>query len=1476
MFIFAAKRHELMHKATKIFIRSFSALAIALATSMLCVFLALNVPCINSWMSKQISAVASAATGLTVKIQSVRYRPFSTLELEGVGLFDDAGNAVVHVGNSSVDLGLRALVGQRLVVNRLVIDSLYCALNQDVNGKIGIANVSIGQDTISASDVKKLDFEIEHVDVTNSKISLQTYENGEYVVERINLKISKISQLGDIFSARLDSATFSDATNHRDGLAQGKIVVNADTIKLRELRAEYGRSTILVDSASASTACLSLTLRQLCVSQDELSLLLGRPWTMSDVTMSGQMRVDSARCTLSNFALHTKGQTHIEANAVIDGYTDSYATFLDVELLSARTSFDELAQIAGMEMTDEDVTLFRELGVVAMSGVARGSLDDIGLKVNIDSEAGKALIDMQIAVADSVALSGNVSSENFDLTKFTGELIGRGDFDAKVDAKFVEGNVEMAEIFGKGKQIEVLGYAYKNVSSHYRLERNATIGALEIDDEMGHVVFGCGVDFSGDEVEIFALATIDSLRVGHTNITPTMPEANFAGTIRTRFKMRNLDDASGYLRMENVHFSDGDKRVDVDSLVLTVQATDEKKSILLSSDFVNGWLRGDFKYVDLGNEIRYQIQLAADALVPDKIAVEPSVYADFHIEYADLKRFTQFLSDDIVFSDLGEITGQINSDSHTADVDFLIGDVAYGESKIENFNINFRSEDSSIALDVDIEKLTLAAIGEFGTIEMRHVLQANELAASVSWRDYVNEDFYGAINHKTTFSRRFEGLFSRTEFDHADMYFRGTNWTLHESAVEIGNRLLAFERLRLTGDDRSILFDGRASENPADTLNIGVSRLRLENLVHETPYSKVALAGVFSTQLKINDLYNNLSINCGATIDDFYVNHDYLDHLDLSASWSIENEQLDLDLSIMEREKCRARGIGRLEKADNFFDLKFDIDSLSDGFLNYYLGGAVRDIKGTAGGWLRIHGPLPDVAVDAHLGVNRTSFAIRKTNVDYVFDCNDTIVISPTSIDFCNIRFSDKYGKQGTFFGNIDHDGFSNLRLNTKFQMNEQLVYDMSSAESPTYFGSLFATGLLHVTGSTTKTHLRIDAKTCPQSNFFILPLEHSNLEENAYIRFATAQQQVVDDELEIEDMLSEVTAAISIGIEPEAVINVVVDTQSGNMMSVSGSGNLDLEIDRSGELYIQGMYTITDGTYNFSFENVVNKRFQINSGSTITWDGGDPYSALLDIDATYKLKASLYDLVSGTSEATNTDLKRRVPINCNLLLTERLYDPNIRFRIEIPSSMSFSQYAFDQYVSTDEEMNRQAFSLLLAGRFYAVETNSNASTASTSSYVGTTVSELLSNQLSNWISQNKYNLGLGVNYRPGDEVTNEEYEVSFSTQLFDNNLMLSGNVGYGREAGNTSQGSMIGDFDVEYKLTDRGNLRAKAYTHSNNDVIYETSPTTQGIGISYNDEFDSVGELFSRYWSMITGKKRKAKKAAEVAEREAENVDNQ
>jgi hypothetical protein len=162
--------------------------------------------------------------------------------------------------------------------------------------------------------------------------------------------------------------------------------------------------------------------------------------------------------------------------------------------------------------------------------------------------------------------------------------------------------------------------------------------------------------------------------------------------------------------------------------------------------------------------------------------------------------------------------------------------------------------------------------------------------------------------------------------------------------------------------------------------------------------------------------------------------------------------------------------------------------------------------------------------------------------------------------------------------------------------------------------------------------------------------------------------------------------------------------------------------------------------------------------------------------------------------------------------------------------------------------MNKQILSLLVLGKFYTPEYLRGSYVGANNNVVGSTASELFSNQLSNWLSKISNDFDVGVNYRPGNQITNDEIELALSTQMFNDRVSINGNIG-NNSSQRTSANSngIVGDADVNVKITNNGKLQLKAYNHANNNLIYETSPYTQGVGLSYREDFNDFDELWQK-----------------------------
>ena len=173
-----------------------------------------------------------------------------------------------------------------------------------------------------------------------------------------------------------------------------------------------------------------------------------------------------------------------------------------------------------------------------------------------------------------------------------------------------------------------------------------------------------------------------------------------------------------------------------------------------------------------------------------------------------------------------------------------------------------------------------------------------------------------------------------------------------------------------------------------------------------------------------------------------------------------------------------------------------------------------------------------------------------------------------------------------------------------------------------------------------------------------------------------------------------------------------------------------------------------------------------------------------------------------------------------------------------------------------EDEKNKQLLSLLVLSKFYTPDYLRGGEEVGSGNIAGKSASELLSNQLSSWLSQMSDDFDIGVNYRPGDEITNDEIELALSTEIFNDRVAIDGNVGMGEYKKTTS--NVVGNVSVSLKLNKKGNVRLRGFNRVNDNDLESSSLYTQGVGLFYREDFDSFGALLSKYWKAVTPENKK------------------
>jgi hypothetical protein len=447
--------------------------------------------------------------------------------------------------------------------------------------------------------------------------------------------------------------------------------------------------------------------------------------------------------------------------------------------------------------------------------------------------------------------------------------------------------------------------------------------------------------------------------------------------------------------------------------------------------------------------------------------------------------------------------------------------------------------------------------------------------------------------------------------------------------------------------------------------------------------------------------------------------------------------------------------------------------------------------------------------------------------------------------------------------GSVNHRFFKDYKADLMINMNESMALNTKPKDNDLFYGTAFATGVTTIKNNNNILSFDISAKTDRNTRFYIPLNSTETVSDYSYISFidphaadTVKQAAIVIGKKPVQE--TRMVLNFDLEVTPEAEVQLIFDSKIGDIMKGHGSGNLNINLNDKGEFKISGDYVIEDGDYLFTLGNIFNKPFSVENGGTITFNG-DIDNAEINIKAIYKLKASLRELIP------DERYDERIPVECQINLSGKLFNPIVGLDIVLPMADEATRTYLKNVISTEEELSRQFLYLLVMNSFYAdpsfgsslnTSTGSSLNTTTTTgtSAMAVTTTEMVSNQLSNWVSQISNDFDVGFVYRPGyKDLNSNEVQLALSTQLLNDKVVINGNFdvrGTGgstdntdRSTGNTDQ--LVGDFDIEYKLTE--NIRFKVFNRFNNPYTGRQADYTQGVGLFFKKDFDKFSDLFSK-----------------------------
>ena len=343
----------------------------------------------------------------------------------------------------------------------------------------------------------------------------------------------------------------------------------------------------------------------------------------------------------------------------------------------------------------------------------------------------------------------------------------------------------------------------------------------------------------------------------------------------------------------------------------------------------------------------------------------------------------------------------------------------------------------------------------------------------------------------------------------------------------------------------------------------------------------------------------------------------------------------------------------------------------------------------------------------------------------------------------------------------------------------------------------------------------------------------------------------------------SDFKVKLRVNAQPEVEAYVEIDKETGNVLSGYGNGLIDIEANND-NFSINGDYSLSRGNYRFVAMGLVSRDFVIQNGSSIRFNG-DIMDSNLNIEATYRTKASLSTLLSDVSSVSS---KRNV--DCTIKITDKLSNPKIEFGIAIPDLNPMIKSRVESALSTEDKVQKQFLSLIVSNNFLPDE---QSGIVNNSSALYSNVTELFANQLNTIFQKLDIPIDLGLNYQPNEQ-GNDLFDVAVSTHLFNNRVVVNGNIGNKQYTTGGTQNEVVGDLDIEIKINRAGSFRLNLFSHSADQFSNFLDNTQRnGVGVMYQTEFNNFGK-FIRSLFMRKAKRQAAKLEEEQAMLEVGKVE--
>lgn len=677
----------------------------------------------------------------------------------------------------------------------------------------------------------------------------------------------------------------------------------------------------------------------------------------------------------------------------------------------------------------------------------------------------------------------------------------------------------------------------------------------------------------------------------------------------------------------------------------------------------------------------------------------------------------------------------------------------------------------------------------------------------------------------------------------SNIYYDGNAWIIQPARFLMDAKTFQVDSLLLSNAEQSIFADGGFSFHESDTLHLEVNKFDLSMISGFTD-NLLPVEGQLTGHATLYSEPDNLrKLAMQFTADSTKVSGRSLGRVVVASDWNGNDERIQFQARNDNGSTENLYLRGAYVPESNLLDARLRLNNLDISMAHPLLSGILTELGGSVNGDFHAYGPTDELSLSSeNARIDNAHLRVAATGVPYWI--NGPFRLDDEGIHFDSIRIQDRQGGSGTLGGGIRFRGLHDFAMNSRLDITRLEVLSKDGNGALPVRGELAASGRVSITGPFNALALDVDAATAGAGNVRVTASGTGSSgastriltfkEEDRYVWVDPYEQMMAQLHSE-EKQAGDLSVRARVSISPETEAFVDIDRGAESSVHFRGSGAVTVDIRPSRDiLNLAGDYNIRSGNLRLSAMGIAQKDFTIQEGSSLKF-GGDILDTDLDITALYTTKTSLAALIADT-----TSVATRRTVECGLRIYDKLRNPQFDFSINVPDVDPTVKSRIQSALNTEEKVQKQVVALLVTNNFLPEE---SSGIVNNNSVLLTNMTDILASQVNKVFQQLDIPVDLGMSYHSYDGGTNI-FDVAVSTQLFNNRVVVNGNIG-SRQYSRTSTQDVVGDLDIEIKLDRAGAIRMSLFSHSADEYTnFLDNLQRNGVGIAYQKEFSTFREM--------------------------------